>query len=238
MDKKNILLLGDTHGSFDILGRYIKNFVRDSYIIQVGDFCIMNNEEDNHSYEHGQLNYLNKCLQETNSELLIIRGNHDNPFRFKELKHPYSFENITLIPDYTELNLLGKNILLIGGAVSVDRLRNKLGVDYWKEEVFEFRSDFNYGQYDLVVTHSKPFVCDFKNDFENIKFYLSKDKALYDDLIKEKDLFDQLYYKTKPSHFCFGHYHESYSGKFENTNFRCLDIMEFYLYHSIEQPFS
>jgi UDP-2,3-diacylglucosamine pyrophosphatase LpxH len=62
---------------------------------------------------------LNEQLKKKNITMYAIRGNHDNPAFFKG---DHILSNLKLLPDYTVLDLEGKKILLVGGAVSVDRV--------------------------------------------------------------------------------------------------------------------
>ena len=62
--------------------------------------------------------YLNDVLNEYNVTLYVIRGNHDDP---KFFNGNHNWGNLKLLKDYTVLDLEGKKILLIGGAISIDR---------------------------------------------------------------------------------------------------------------------
>jgi DNA repair exonuclease SbcCD nuclease subunit len=230
--KNKIILVGDVHGEWDTLKYNIKRYgYENAYIIQVGDFGVGFRHE---SEEKRNLFGLNKVLEENSCHLFAIRGNHDDPSRFKERNHPYDYENITLLPDYSELELLGKNILLIGGAVSIDRLFRVEGKSYWSNETFELKLEHEFpykGQYDLVVTHTRPGVCGAFKGFDNIKYWCDQDSDLIDDLIEESHKLNNLYDLTKPKWWVGGHFHQSLTLSFESTTYRCLDIHEHYLYH-------
>ena len=232
--KNKIILVGDVHAEWQHLKYSIDEVHQheNAYIIQVGDFGIGFHHE---SEEKRSLFSLNKVLEERNCHLFAIRGNHDNPSFFKERNHPYGYENITFLPDYSELDLLGKSILLVGGAVSVDRYCRLEGKSYWSGEEFvlKLEHEFPYKdrQYDLVITHTRPGICGAFKGFANIKIFCDQDYDLKNDLIEESQLVDYLYEHTKPKDWIFGHFHKSNLVNYENTDFRCLDIHEHYLYH-------
>jgi hypothetical protein len=178
----------------------------------------------------------------------MIRGNHCNPSYFNQTNNPFDFSNITLLSDYSELNLLGKSILLVGGAVSIDRRfrqEQKMGVRvaqpvWWGDEGFNLKLEdqFPYKdrQYDLVVTHTRPGVCGAFKGFDNIQYWCDQDPDLKNDLIDESQQLDYLYEHTKPKWFCYGHFHKSLTTQYENTTFKCLDIHEHYQYFVLTNP--
>jgi len=93
----NIIIWGDIHGDIN----YIKNFIHkfnlnNSLFIQVGDFGIgfkwQNSEKILKSYQ--------SIFENTGNYLWAVRGNHDNPYYFKG---NHKFDNVWLIPDYSQL---------------------------------------------------------------------------------------------------------------------------------------
>lgn len=231
----NIVLLGDIHGSFSQLTRRIREYHKDSYIIQVGDFGLFQEYKE----EKCVMELLNTTLQENNCQLYAFRGNHDNPERFSSRNHPYGYKNITVFPDYSELELFDKKILMVGGGISLDRIYRTQGKNYWKDENFIFQENFPYKEYDLVLTHIRPSYCPFRSGFAQIQHYIDHDEFLFKDLVDENSNANKLYdaLPVKPKDWVFGHFHNPYLGRYENTNFRCLAINEEYLYHSTKPPF-
>lgn len=226
-EKNNIILVGDIHGEFSTLGYNIKKFHEDSCIVQLGDFGIGFYRD---GYYKNELTHLNKILKSKNCHLYAIRGNHDSPKWFKETNNPFNLSNITFLADYSELTLLQKNFLFVGGAVSVDRSFRKEGISYWNDEEFNLKLDneFPYSekQYDVVVTHTRPGVCGAFKGFDKINYWCDQDYDLREDLILESQKVDYLYEKTKPKYWIFGHFHESLRLTYEKTEFRCLNIHE------------
>lgn len=230
--KTNIVLCGDIHGEFNTLRYDINRLHENSYIIQVGDFG-MGFHKPNYYKDHA-FPELNEVLVKKNCHLYAFRGNHDDPSYFKETHNPFDYSNITLLADYSELDLLGKNILVVGGAVSVDRRFRVPNKSWWSDEEFvlKFEHEFPYKdrQYDLVLTHTRPGVCGAFKGFASIKDWCDQDVDLKNDLIVESQALDKLWEWTKPKDWIYGHFHQSHLISHEGTSFRCLDIDEHYQY--------
>jgi DNA repair exonuclease SbcCD nuclease subunit len=227
-EKNKIILIGDIHGEFGSLRNKIKNNISDAYIIQVGDFGLGFHKPN---FYKDKFTWLNDVLVDKNCHLYVIRGNHDDPSYFAETNSPES--DITLLKDYSELKLLGKSILLVGGAVSIDRRFRIEGVTWWSDEDFNLKLEHQFPykdrQYDLVVTHTRPGVCGSFKGFDNIKHWCDQDSDLKNDLIEESQKLDYLYKMTKPKYFYYGHFHQSLTVNYEDTEFRCLNIDEAYM---------
>lgn len=221
-----LYFLGDIHGEFESIARKIhQRNIENAYIVQVGDFGIGFLHPQK---EKNKLSILNEVLRKRNIQMYAIRGNHDDPSFFRLINNPYELSNITLLPYYSEINLAGKNILLVGGAVSVDRIFRKEGVSWWRDETFVFDENFLYQQYDIVVTHSRPMESGLFLGFKNIGAFLQEDKSLEKSLKQEGELISKLYDKVKGvPNWYFGHFHESSESHFNGTKFKALGIDEF-----------
>lgn len=240
--KDKIIFVGDIHGEFGRLRYDINRMHENAYIIQVGDFGVGFHKPN---YYKTELELLENVLERKNCHLYAIRGNHDDPSYFKETNNPFSFEHITLLKDYSELNLLDKNFLFVGGAVSIDRewrqlkhkelaKRNDDRRLWWVDEPFIYNDNFDYKKYDVVVTHTRPANCGAFKGFDNIKGFFDGDDTLKEELIQESQDVEYLWNKTKPLHWYYGHFHQSNVIETCGTIFRCLDINEHYE-HRIEK---
>ena len=229
-EKNKIIFYGDIHGAFGSFGYKIRREASDAHIIQVGDFGLGFHKPN---YYKNELTSLSQILTQTNCHLYVIRGNHDDPSYFTETNNPFGLANITLLADYSELELLGKSILLVGGAVSVDRRFRIEGKSWWSDEDFNLKLEHEFPykdrQYDLVVTHTRPGVCGAFKGFDNIKYWCDQDPDLINDLIEESQKLDYLYERTKPKLYIYGHFHKSDTTKYEETEFKCLNIDESYM---------
>ena len=152
---KILSFVGDIHGSFEPTSKFSTKIRQKENVIyfQCGDFGIGFGEIDK---DIKKLNILDELLQQRNSELYVIRGNHDDPKYFNGSFN--QFTNIKFLPDYSILEIQGHKILCVGGAISVDRVFRKEGLSYWKNEPFVLKDDYKElpTDCDIIVTHSAP----------------------------------------------------------------------------------
>lgn len=228
--------VGDTHGNFHPILDFLEKFSKSGdTLISVGDFGIG-------FIESPQLHFLNDELKHFGVKLLVVRGNHDNPYLFKKdydySEHPY--ENIELVKDYSTRVINGKKHLFVGGAISIDRVwriandeKDKSCKSYWVDEVIDYDLNLLDGveDIDVIVTHSAPeFLNTASKNFENIQWAIDKDPELKNDLIKERIYLSELYHKVKEKSkvekYYFGHFHISKYFRIFDTEFKCLGINE------------
>lgn len=238
-DKHNIILVGDIHGEFGLLGYNITTRFQheNAAIIQVGDFGLGFHKPN---YYRTELTKLNSELLKGNNHLYVIRGNHDDPEYFKETNNPFDLSNITLLNDYSNLIVGSKHILLVGGAISIDRVGRLNQMDaypdkklYWPDEPFVFNegviAELTAGNvFDTVITHTAPSEARLFDTFHKIRGFLKQDDALEADLLLERAEVSKLYNAIKPAEWYFGHFHESRTSYVGATKFRCIDIDEHY----------
>ncbi len=223
-----MILLGDIHGDFQTIVNFArkKDSPEPNHLIQVGDFGA--------GFSSGFLSdmeYLNQELLNANITLYVIRGNHDNP---KYFNGEYQWSNLKLLKDYSLLVIEDKRILFVGGAISIDRLRRKENVSWWRDEVFNFNKELleSFEGVDIVITHNAPnFV--FPYTFNHIVMsFAAYDLNLLNDLTFERERFNEMYEilinKNNIKHWFYGHFHTTRSEIYQNTNFRALGINYFH----------
>jgi predicted phosphodiesterase len=239
-----IMFLGDLHGNFNLINQYLNRFdIRDAYIIQVGDFGV---GFKSLLKEKRELELYHTKLVKNNVIVYAIRGNHDYKPYFDN--DPFGFTNIKLVKDYTVLNLEGKNILCIGGAVSVDRMMRKTknqregnfdiltgNENWWQDELFNWQDDklVNLRNINVVVTHTAPDYCvpDNGNGFgEFVNGFFKNDTDLKLDLIDERRLMT-LAFQTIKMHneiemHLYGHFHRSDVTTIDGVQHRVLGVGE------------
>ena len=190
-------------------------------------------------------------LVNENVHVWAIRGNHDYKPHFDN--DPFGFTNIHLVADYTVLNLAGKNILCVGGAISVDRkLRytrkqkmgifegTKLGVErWWPDEKFILNVDKvkDLRDIDIIITHTCPDYCPPDNTFGLSPFVegiikQTDDTDLKTDILVErnqvKEMFNIIKLNNDITHHYYGHYHRSETIYMYGTTHRLLGVGELY----------
>lgn len=238
-----ILLLGDIHGNFEYLKHKINTYkITDCSIIQVGDFGIGFTSFEN---DKNILANLNDFLSNKNITLYAIRGNHDNPDFFRG---DFIFSNLELVPDYTVLQLDGRNILCIGGAISIDR-KPRIVEDmsaarygsarrkYWHDEKIVYKEDFikTVRNVDTLVTHTAMDFCLPNNKFgfgSLVEEFAYDDKNLKTELTEERELmtkiWDELCENNKITNHFYGHFHRSHVERIVDCEHRLLNIDELF----------
>lgn len=226
---KKLIFLGDIHGDYNVI-KQIAQEEPDSYIVQVGDFGIgFRNETE----EAARLDNLNESLIESNCILYAIRGNHDDP---KYFDGSVCRTNIELLADYSCRNILGYNILFVGGAISIDRkYRQVRNMGWWENEKFTVLPHLltELPKIDILVTHTAPTFCMPIGINDLVRQFAANDFNLISELQTERILVDRLFEllanndSTPTNHF-YGHFHMDSVDYIDDTKHVCLDINHTY----------
>lgn len=196
------------------------------------------------TYYTQTLKELDEILNQTNSYVVFIRGNHDNPAYFNE--DIVKFNNIKLVKDYTVVMTKDNNFLCVGGGISVDRLwrrnqevlinRYNLGNKkelYWANEAVVYDADklneilANNIKINTVITHTAPSFAYPYNNTKEIEIWLESDNKLEEDLKAERENLDKLFTWLKDhdmpfSNWFYGHFHHYNSETIKHIMFTCL----------------
>jgi len=236
-----MIFIGDIHGNFKkLLQLFNEGSFKDTTFIQVGDFGVGFRPIEK---EIEYLTPVNDWLVENNNFLYAFRGNHDNPKYFEDC--PFNFSNIRFLKDFSVIQVEGKNILTLGGAISIDRLTRKLNVSYWEDEQLPIiipdikdivPEDIKI---DIVSTHNCPsFV--WPTEFNDVvRNFIKMDKNLEHELINERKRLDLLYSKIlthnkiSPKLWVYGHMHKTITTQYEECIFQCCGI-DYFFEHNIE----
>ena len=116
-DKKKVVVCGDIHGEFETLVYNLKiNNITDSLIIVAGD-CGFGFHKA--SYYDMLYKRLAPKLRTQGNIIFFVRGNHDDPDYFDGKTFVKKY--MRCLADYTVVSVAGRNILCVGGAISIDR---------------------------------------------------------------------------------------------------------------------
>jgi hypothetical protein len=171
------------------------------------------------------LTKINKALSKANTYLFFIRGNNDNPSYFKD--ELINLSNVKSIPDYSLIKISSKNILCVGGGISINRswkmkhqelinsiTSNESKKIYWEDEApfFDGESlkELKNTKIDYVITHIAPTFSFPDFSYKEIP-WIKADKALIDDLENARLVMDNIYdylikNHNKPEAWIYGHY--------------------------------
>lgn len=213
-----MIIIGDLHGNFEVIKRFLSVYpVENTTFIQVGDFGIAVAESIQDTRR--DLENLAKVLKKGNNRLFAIRGNHDHPEYFDNTTY---FNSVVLVQDYSRFDIDGRNILFVGGGVSIDRNLRIKGYDYWKEEEIQpIKGDISNP--DIVISHEAPLIA----YPDNSRLYDEPSNTIKSDALKGRRILQQIYEK-RPKQWFYGHYHRSHNEIINGTVFNLLNINEFY----------
>lgn len=244
-DVKQVIVSGDIHGEWNLLvyKLCVQYECKDTLLIVAGD-CGFGFEKP--GYYEQIYNRNAGRLRNANNWVVFIRGNHDDPSYFQQ--EWVSYGRWRCVPDYSVIRAEGHNILVVGGAVSVDRkvrmreneqliqLGHTQTASWWADEPPVFTPDeianIQAGiNIDTVVTHTSPTFCEPKNK-DGLKSWAVYDPALIWDCTKERETMDKILACLGEHHHAverwyYGHFHSSRSEMIEGVTYRMLDILEF-----------
>jgi len=228
---KNLYLCGDIHGEWrSFVWNAVERYkINDASIIIVGDFGVGFDGQLLRDIERTE-----RKLEKHNIKVYAVRGNHDDPDYFDGRKLS---EHVTLLKDYSETEIEGFNVLPIGGANSVDiedRLktntlweRQKVDKKCWwpGEDVKRVEINILPLKTDLIVSHEAPMAFEPTPRRPEICPY-----EQYKRILETRRYLNEILDNVNTPYWYFGHYHRSIIGSFAKTQYRGLNIMEFFLF--------
>ena len=191
-------------------------------------------------YYYDKFNMLNDVLADNNTHILFVRGNDDPKYFTDEL---LNLSNVKTIQDYSVIKLNKFNCLCIGGQVSLDRLwkseqEKRIGKKmFWENEHITFDEDaineiLSKYKISCIVTPSSPsFAYPGTNVFKKSP-WVTKDKALLNDLNDERVIMDRIYNKiieskSKPYIWAYSRFDTSNQSMINDILFQSLCPFQF-----------
>ena len=244
-NERQLWICGDIHGELSGLVRNsVNRGISCADILVVGDFGAGFGRPKSMDVAYSKVRV---SLEKNDICIYTIRGNHDDP-AFFDGKH--DFERLHFLPDHCIIELCGKRIYPVGGAVSADidmvdplsrksrRMINnsliKFGSSkrvWWPDEaptqiVYGSAPSTSSGtlfpeSVDIVVSHEAPLS--FAPPLMRADYVRD---VTWQKIVESRKYLDYVLQTVKPILWFYGHYHCCYEGNYQKTHYRCLDIAE------------
>ena len=203
--KKDIIIIGDTHGYFHFLNVLINRRLP-KIVFQCGDFGFWPK-------------FPSIKVKNGKTDVFLCDGNHEDHESLLKLENNEIFPNVFYMKRGSYLTLEdGRNVLFMGGALSVDKDYRTPGLDWFPEETISQKDIENLPDIniDIIISHTAPQEFEIKN-MEVIGYM--KDKKIND---PSRIALSYVYEKYKPKLWYFGHFHRFNTGVYENCKWTCL----------------
>lgn len=255
-EAQSIVICGDIHGDFNLLVNKVcmQYQMRDTLVIVAGD-CGFGFE--NKGYYENIVKRNAKRMNECNNWIIFVRGNHDNPAYFdgKAFMHKrfMAIPDYSVVKACKHSVLCVGGAISIDRAYRIESWQNQMrhhrlhgGSNecgdfarqyYWKDEapVFDELKLARINEknaIDTVVTHTAPSFCELQKK-DGLCCFAYNDSTLTDDVANERAVMDQIHETLQNqnhpiTHWCYGHFHQSWHSDIDGILFKMLDIMEFY----------
>jgi len=214
-----IFITGDTHGTFNMSKLDVfavgdgKNLTKNDFVIIAGDFGVIWDASETMKEKRTIHEY--NCFPFTT---LFVDGNHENHDRLDRLPTEEKFgsdvgvvsESIFHLRRGRIYEIDGKKIWTMGGGFSIDKVRRKEFISWWKQELpsmaemmkgVEVLEDAGK-EVDFIVTHASPRAAfEFLNTKKALAFKDVKEELEFQEYLQDVAC------EVKFKKWFFGHLH-------------------------------
>ncbi len=251
-----IVISGDIHGDFNLLVNKmcVQYRMENTLLIVAGD-CGFGFQ--NRGYYGNVVKKNAKRMNEANNWIIFVRGNHDNPAYFDgcTFKHKrfIAIPDYSIVKACGHTLLCIGGAISMDRSFRLEAweqlqkkrhqppLHRSEGIYepnyYWPNEKPVFNSELldkiiSKQSIDTIVTHTAPSFCELHTK-QGLYKWAENDAQLTTDVQKEREIMDSIHHmmlinKQPVTHWCYGHFHQSWHSDIEGILFKMLDIMEFY----------
>ncbi|MGK5559008.1 metallophosphoesterase family protein [Actinomadura kijaniata] len=213
-DPQRVLVAGDWHGNTgwacSVIQRLPELLPRESprIVLHCGDFGVWPGAEGAR-----YLREVDRALAEHDAVLWFVDGNHEDHPRLERAPRVEGrgrvAERIWHLPRGHRWRWHGRTWLALGGAVSVDRVLRREGLDWWPGERITERQALRVaadGPADVMLTHDCPALVDHEFGTPP-SFWAREDLAAGE---AHRRLLQRVVDAVRPSHLIHGHLHRAY----------------------------
>lgn len=205
-----IMFIGDVHGEFYLLERFVKAHSPD-IVIQCGDFGYWPRHEGAFDVSGGRMSL--EPLKRIECPIYFCDGNHEDHSMLRDLPEDGTIPGtkVRYMKRGTTLDLLGKTFLFMGGAMSIDKSVRTEGVDWFRNETISYSDMMSLPdkKVDVVVSHTCPTAW--------LKRLIGE-LSTYEDRDPSREALQQILDTYRPELWVHGHWHYRLSGVYKNTN--------------------
>lgn len=201
IDRNEIYTVGDIHGyPQDVVREMRRLNIRGAAFLLLGDCGLGMGVEK-------LFPQLQQELEAQDNLWYLLRGNHDHPACFAEGAET-GYSRIRLLPDGSHVEIHGERGLVLGGALSLDRGRRRLGENYWAEETFcSGLAEAAEPGIDFVLAHTAPEPPNADGGAVSRCALMYHDPALLRDADEEQAAVRRALEHLKPARWYAGHWH-------------------------------
>ncbi len=231
--------IGDVHGKFDRLNEVISALPHGANIVCVGDIGLGFTDASSPSC----LAAVDATATSMSQNIWLMRGNHDDPAIWLEHRSDWNKElqSIRIPPDIHRMKVDNIHIMMVGGAISLDRSHPGRvdGLNWWNGERLNHDSVKQvaqfvdaYGRADIFLSHCGSIHAEPKpeRDLETFDHYGKVDTELKKDALGEREMVATLVEASQARTAAFGHYHVAIESHDGPIRYRCCAELEAWQY--------
>lgn len=221
----SIIVAGDIHGSWGPLNTLISK-KNPELILQCGDFGWWPKFKKRASYIDRNGFRVQawdpQGIRPGNTIIRFCPGNHED---WDDLANRDDFQllpNVYYMPRGSLFTLPDNRVVLfMGGALSVDKHMRTPWVDWFPQELVPYSEFYklkekNIEKIDIVISHTCPL------EFIPILQKVNRYRSEYRDC--SQDVLSAILQEYKPDLWYFGHFHVNINGRYNNTEWFCLNM--------------
>jgi Icc-related predicted phosphoesterase len=200
-----ILMVGDLHNQFNDLNALI-NKKHPDIVICCGDFGYWPNWQGSQKLSE---------IKPQGAKIYWIDGNHEDHWSIRDRQTDELEKDVIYMPRGSTMKLEdGRNILFMGGALSIDKHLRREGWDWFPEETISYSDMENLPEekIDIFVTHTCP-----EELVDDLIMYYPEKRAE-----PSNYALSQLWKIYKPQLWIFGHWHVYKEGTLMGTKWHSL----------------